>query len=146
MSSELEFIVRSLAALEGGSKLPDDVARVWIRGLRAYRDKPSISMEDAFGLRGPTGKRRVWSEFAQQERARFIQIVFARTYSKIGISKRRAAELIARDLDAIQSGSTVAFPRELVELYDALARLPVKLPRSARQVEKYLSIPLKDPL
>ena len=141
--NEVEFIQRTLASFEGDTPLSGDLKRVWIRGLTLCRDTPGITLDGALGFRPRQGKRRVWCEVAKQQRAELLQQYCADYHE--GISKRAASYIVADGLARRAKGDDQV-PPEIIELYDALARLPVKLPTSARQVEKYLSIPLKDRL
>ena len=68
MSSDLQIIKRTLAAIQG-SDLPGDVVRFLEDGFTQYLYTPGVTLDDAFGLRGRIGKRRAWSEYGQQERA-----------------------------------------------------------------------------
>lgn len=143
MSSDLQIIKRALAAIQG-SDLPGDVVRFLEDGFTQYLYTPGVTLDDAFGLRGRIGKRRAWSEYGQQERAELLQRYKAKYHE--AQSKKTASQIIADGIARLDSDDRRTVAPEYVELYDALALLPVKLPRSARQVEKYLSVPLKDPL
>ena len=142
MSPDVQIIKRTLAAVPG-SDLPRDVVRFLEDGFTRLLHSPGITMDDAFGLRGPIGKRRAWSEYGQQKRAELLQRHKAKYHE--AQSKKTASKIIAGGLERRAKGDDQV-PPEIIELYDALVQLPVALPRSPRQVEKYLSIPLKDPL
>lgn len=142
MSPDVQIIKRTLAAVQG-SDLPRDVVRFLEDGFNQYLYTPGVTLDVAFGLPGPIGKRRAWSEYGQQKRAELLQRYKAKYHE--AQSKKTASHIIADDLARRAKGDDQV-PPEVVELYDALAQLPVALPRSQRQVEKYLSVPLKDPL
>jgi len=144
MSSDLQLIKRTIATVQG-SDLPRDVVRFLEDGFTNILHSPGITMDAAFGLRRSTGKRKVWSDYGQQERARLIQSFYARHYSQY-VSKYRASQLLAYDLGAMQSGTAAEFPAEYVQLFESLRQLPVALPTSKSEVYKNLRFTLKDPL
>ena len=145
MSSDLQLIKRTIAWVQG-SDAPRDVARFLEGGLTQYLHTPGLSLDAAFGLQGRIGKRRSWSEFGRQERARLLQAFYAQHYSRYGVSRYRASELLADDLDVMQSGTASEFPPEYVRLFESLHLLPVAIPTSKSEVYKNLRFTLKDAL
>lgn len=145
MSPEVEFMLRSLVAFQGGcGPLPPDIARRWERGVMLYLGMPGISLDEAMGLRGGQGKRRPWCEAAKQRRAKLLQRHYERHHK--AESKHAASKVIADNLALLEAESRPTVATEYVELYEALSGLPVKIPTTKGQVYKYLSFPLKEVL
>lgn len=144
MSSDLQIIKRTIATVQG-SDLPRDVVRFLANGFIQYLHTPGVTLDDAFGLRRSPGKRKVWSDYGRQERPRLLQTFYAQHYSRY-VSKHRASELLAYDLDAMQLGTTAEFPAEYVRLFESLRLLPVAIPTSKSEVYKNLRFTLKDAL
>ena len=145
MSSDLQLVKRTLAWVQG-SDAPRDIKRFLEDGFTQLLHSPGIAMDAAFGLRRSPGKRKVWADYGRQERPRLLQTFYAQHYSRYGVSRHQASELLADDLAAMQAGTTAEFPAEYAQLFESLHQLPVAIPTSKSEVYKNLRFTLKDVL
>ena len=128
MRDSLEFIDRTLAALEGGYPVPAPVAREWIQALRAIRVDPKARLDDVLGIRPGRGQSTLAGLSRLQKRAHLFHSHY-RTYLA-GASEHAASLDLEDNLRLLhEDRNNPKVPGHYRILYDELAALGVKIPR-----------------
>jgi len=129
MQSGADFIDRTIAALEGGPALPEDIAGRLLNACLEYRDKPGASLDKLLGLKPGRGQRSIASCYRDQHCARKFREFYKAHYE--GVKPTPAAQTIDCNFnDLAKNRDDPDVDQYHKELYDEIMSVKGKVPKS----------------
>ena len=100
MDRPVEFLRRTLVAVQGGRPLPPDIGRRWERGILAVLNDPKAQLDDEVGIRLGSGTS-IAEQYKLQLRDDWVRNLYATHYRHK--KKHPASFDIADNLDLLRT-------------------------------------------
>ena len=133
MQSGAELLDRTLAAIEGGLRLPDDV-RQWLgEAFAEYRANPDAELDKLLGLRPGRGKCSIASTYREQHCARLYRDCYETHYQSV--APTTAAKDMVTHFEVLASNEgDPHVPEHIRRLYGEVVSLKGRAPKHWRRI------------
>lgn len=127
MDRPVEFIRRTLAALQGGRPLPPDIAPRWDCALQAVLNDPATRLDNALGIRPGRGQPSIAEQYKLQLRDEWVRNLYTAHH---GNKKKYPASMdIADNLNLLRANHDDPLIDDCYrDLFDKLSKAGIDLP------------------